>query len=146
MDWLDKYKVVLMCEERTVSLETDLGRIAKVMCANSGIHLSSLFHGIETSQEKVEDIDVVQDFADAFEEVKCLPQHREIEFLIDLIPRAVPVIQPSRRMAPREREELIKQTQNLLEKGLIRPSFSCWGSAAVFVTISDGSLRFCVDY
>ena len=112
-------------------------------CDNSGIHLSSLLHGIETSEESVEDIDVVQDFPDVFEEV---PPHREIEFRFDLIPGAVPVIQPSRRMAPREREELVKQTQDLLEKGLIRPSFSCWGSAAVFVTKSDGSLRFCVDY
>ena len=61
MDWLDKYKAVLNCDERTVSLETDLGRIARVMCDNSGIHLSSLLHGVETSQEEVEDIEVVRD-------------------------------------------------------------------------------------
>ena len=54
--------------------------------------MSSLLLGVETSQEKVEEIDVVQDFPDVFEEVKCLPPHREIEFRIDLIPGAVPVI------------------------------------------------------
>ena len=66
MDWLDKYKAVLNCDERTVSLETDSGRIAKVSCDSFGFHLSSLLQGVETSQEKVEDIDVVQDFSDVF--------------------------------------------------------------------------------
>jgi hypothetical protein len=48
-------------------------------------------------------------------------------------------------MPPREREELVKQTQDLLEKDLIRPSSSGWGSAAVFVIKPDGSLRLCVE-
>lgn len=62
MDWLDKYRAVLDCAKRAVSLETDLGRIARVACDNSGIHLNSLLHGVETSQGRVEDIHVVQDF------------------------------------------------------------------------------------
>ena len=33
------------------------------------------------------------------------------------------MIQPSRRIAPWEREELVKQTQDLLEKGLLGPVF-----------------------
>ena len=56
------------------------------------------------------------------------------------------MIQPKRRMAPKEVQELEKQTRDLLSKGLIRPSFSSWGSAVVFVVKSDGSLRLCVDY
>ena len=51
------------------------------------------------------------------------------------------MVQPSRRMAPREREELVKHTQDFLEKGLIRPSFSCQGSAAVFVTKSEVKIQ-----
>lgn len=46
----------------------------------------------------------------------------------------------------REREELNKQIQDLLRKGFIRPSHSNWGSVVVFVAMSDGSLRLCVDY
>lgn len=78
-----------------------------------------------------------------FEEVKSLPPHREIEFRIDLVPNARPVFHASRRMVPRERVELVKQTSDFLNKGLIRPNvFEC-GSAVVFVAKSDGSLRLC---
>lgn len=103
MDWLVKHKVVLLCEERTVSLETELGRIAKVTCNSSGIHLSSFSHGLEASQE-VGTIEVVRYFPDALDEVKGLPLRRKIEFCIDLVTGAIPVVQPNRRMAPRERE------------------------------------------
>ena len=72
-------------------------------CDSSGVHLSSLLHGIEASQEDVGSIEVVRDFPDVFEEVKGLPPHRDIKFRIDLAPGAIPVVQPSRRIAPRER-------------------------------------------
>lgn len=86
-----------------MTLETESGRIAKVTCDNSGVHLSNLLHGIEAFPKGVESIEVVGDFSDVFEEVKGLPPHREIEFQIDLVPGAIHVVQPSRRMAPRER-------------------------------------------
>ena len=81
-----------------------------------------------------------------FEEVENLPPQREIEFRIDLIPNARPVVHPIRRMDPKEKEELGSQTRELLWKGLIRPSFLAWGAAVVFVPKSDGTLRLCVDY
>ena len=75
-----------------------------------------------------------------------LPPHREVEFRIDLVPGTRPIVQPLRRMAPKEKRELERQTYDLLQKGLIRPSTSSWGSPVVFVTKADGSLRLCVDY
>ena len=39
-----------------------------------------------------------------------------------------------------------KQLEELLEKGFIRPSSSPWGSPAIFVKKTDGTLRMCVDY
>ena len=49
-------------------------------------------------------------------------------------------------MPPNELAELKKQLQELLEKGLIRPSSSPWGCPALFVKKKDKSLCMCVDY
>ena len=48
-------------------------------------------------------------------------------------------------MPPNELAELKIQLQELLDKGLIRPSSSPWGCLALFVK-KDKSLRMCVDY
>ena len=81
-----------------------------------------------------------------FKEVVGLPPHREIEFRIDLVKDAKPVVLPLRRMAPREQRELEAQTDELLRKGFIQRSKSSWGAPVVFATKADGSLRLCVDY
>jgi len=49
-------------------------------------------------------------------------------------------------MALIELIELKKQLQELLNKGLIRPSVSPWGAPVLFVRKKDGSLRLCIDY
>ena len=49
-------------------------------------------------------------------------------------------------MPPNELAELKTQLQDLLEKGLIRPSSSPWGCLAIFVKNKDQTLRMCVDY
>ena len=89
---------------------------------------------------------MVGQYPDVFEEVTGLPPHREIEFRIDLVKDARPIVMPLRRMAPREQRELGVQVSNLLKKGFIRRSVSEWGAPVVFATKADGSLRLCVDY
>jgi len=49
-------------------------------------------------------------------------------------------------MAPTELVELKRQLQELLDKGLNRPSVSPWGAPVFFVRKKDGSLRLCIDY
>ena len=53
-----------------------------------------------------------------------MPPHREVEFLIDLMPGSGPISKAPYRMAPVELRELSKQLQGLLDKGFIRPSVS----------------------
>jgi hypothetical protein len=49
-------------------------------------------------------------------------------------------------MPPNELAELKIQLNELLKKGLIRPSSSPWGCPAIFVKKKDESLCMCVDY
>ncbi|GJV37900.1 hypothetical protein Tco_1410377 [Tanacetum coccineum] len=53
----------------------------------------------------------------------------EIEFRIELIPRAMPVAKSPYRLAPAELEELSGQLKELQDKGFIRPSSSPWGAS-----------------
>ena len=59
---------------------------------------------------------------------------------------AAPIRQPLRRSSPQQREEVERQVQELLSKGLIQPSDSPWASPVVLVSKKDGSKRLCLDY
>ncbi|GJR35778.1 hypothetical protein Tco_1211462 [Tanacetum coccineum] len=69
-----------------------------------------------------------------------------IEFRIDLIPGALPVVKSPYRLAPSEMLELSNQLKELQEKGFIRPSHSPWGAPVLFVKKKDGAMRMCIDY
>ncbi|KAK1681098.1 hypothetical protein QYE76_041946 [Lolium multiflorum] len=75
-----------------------------------------------------------------------MPPDRDIEFIIELIPGTAPIAQRPYRMNPQELIELKKQLDDMLSKGLIRPSASPWGSPVIFVDKRDGTIRLCVDY
>jgi hypothetical protein len=74
------------------------------------------------------------------------PPDRDIEFIIELIPGTAPIAQRPYRMNPQELIELKKQLDDMLRKGLIRPSASPWGSPIIFVDKWDGTIHLCVDY
>jgi len=95
----------------------------------------------------VAEIPVVCEFSDVFlEDLPGLPPDRDIEFKIDLILGTAPISSRPYKMPPNELAELKKQLQELVEKGLIRPSSSPWGYPTLFVKKKDKSLRMCVDY
>jgi hypothetical protein len=81
------------------------------------------------------------------DELPGLPPDRDVEFAIELIPGTAPISKRPYRMPPNELAELKKQLQDLLKKGLIRPSSSEWGCPALFMKKKkDNSLRMFVDY
>nr|GFA47525.1 putative reverse transcriptase domain-containing protein [Tanacetum cinerariifolium] len=63
----------------------------------------------------------VKEFPDVFlEELPGLPPVRQVEFQIDLIPRAAPVARVPYRLTPSEMQELSNQLQELADRGFIR--------------------------
>ncbi|CAL8996744.1 unnamed protein product [Prunus brigantina] len=85
-----------------------------------------LAHVIDTRDNgfKLEEIPVVREFPDVFpEDLPGLPPHREIEFIIELVPRTNPISQAPYRMAPAELRELKTQLQELLNKVTVRNKY-----------------------
>ncbi|GKD03460.1 putative nucleotidyltransferase, ribonuclease H [Tanacetum coccineum] len=58
---------------------------------------------------------------------------KQVEFRIDLVPGATPIAKTPYHLAPSEMKELMRQLQELLNKGFIRPSSSQWGAPILFV-------------
>ncbi|GKF45648.1 hypothetical protein Tco_0135450, partial [Tanacetum coccineum] len=102
---------------------------------------------MQTDEKKLEDIPIAHEFSKVFsDDLSGLPPVREIEFRIDLIPGALPVVKSRYRLAPSEMLELSNQLKELQDKGFIRPSHSPWGAHMLFFKKKDGALRMCIDY
>jgi hypothetical protein len=95
----------------------------------------------------LEETRVVPEYPDVFsQELPGIPPDRDIEFLIELLPRTPPISKGPYRMPINELVELKKQIFELQAKGFIRPSSSPWGAPVLFVEKKDGTQRMCVDY
>ncbi|GKB66258.1 putative reverse transcriptase domain-containing protein, partial [Tanacetum coccineum] len=150
MDWLVKHDAVIICGEKvvhipygnkTLTVESDKGmsRLKVISCIKAckyikrGCHLF-LAHVTEKKpkEKRLEDVPVICDFLEVFpDELPGLPPPRQVEFRIDLVPRAAPVARASYRLTLSEMKELSVQLQELLEKGSIRPSSSPWGAPVI---------------
>jgi hypothetical protein len=75
-----------------------------------------------------------------------MPFHRDIEFIIELLPRTLPISKRPYRMPMNELVELMKQIAELQAKRFIHPGSSPWGAPILFVEKKDGTQWMCVDY
>ena len=74
------------------------------------------------------------------------PLRGEDDHKIDLIPGTSPPNRPPYRVSYAQQEEILTQVNELLEKGLVRPSSSPFCSPVLLVQKKDGSYRMCIDY
>ncbi|GKA81447.1 putative reverse transcriptase domain-containing protein [Tanacetum coccineum] len=103
MDWLSKYHARIICDEKVIHIpingETLIIRSDQIMEKKS-------------DEKRLEDIPVVREFPEVFpEDLPGLPPVRQVEFQIDLIPRAAPVARAPYRLALSKMQELSNQLQ-----------------------------------
>ena len=142
MDWLPEHDAQIDCRKKKVTLRISEDKkvefqgqkqVKKFLTMIQAKRLlrqgceAYLAHVVDLDKKmpKIEDVPVVNEFPDVFpDELPGLPPDREIEIAIDLAPGTEPVSRAPYRMAPVEMKELATQLQDLLEKGVIRPSVS----------------------
>ncbi|XP_072087416.1 uncharacterized protein [Arachis hypogaea] len=96
-------------------------------------------HSIRFMSEESEGPVVARSYnLNAVKDIPEFPTQRDIEFAIDLVPRAGPVLIAPYRMAPLELAELNKHLEELIDKSFIQPSAFPWGAPELLVKKKDG--------
>jgi hypothetical protein len=143
MDWLAKHNRMVSCNPMFKQLEHPSG--TKVRIEPQSSKTATMLCNM--SGKEIEEILVVCEFSDVFpEDLTELPPNQDVEFVIELMPGAGPVVKSPHQMSSEELDELKKQLKKLLEQGFVRPSASPWGSYVLFVEKKDGTKRMCIYY
>ncbi|KAJ9515671.1 hypothetical protein QJQ45_002689 [Haematococcus lacustris] len=89
---------------------------------------------------------LLDEYSDVFEPLTNTPPERPVGHTIPLVPDARPPVTPMYRLSKPEQEELKRQIQDYLSKGMIEPSSSPYAAPILFVQKKSGELRMCIDY
>jgi hypothetical protein len=100
---------------------------------------------VDDLPEEVQEL--LEEFADIVvdELPRSLPPIRSVSHHIDLIPGASLPNKAAYRLMPQENEEVKRQVQDLLDKGLVRESLSPCVVPTVLSPKKDGGWRMCID-
>ncbi|KAK1595958.1 hypothetical protein QYE76_059205 [Lolium multiflorum] len=144
MDWMAKHHGLIDCAKKAITMTSSTGitieHVSEKLPRNFTCNQSE-------AKPTLDQIRVVCRYADVFpDDLPGMPPDRDIEFIIELIPGTGPIAQRAYSMNPAELVELKKQLDDMLFKGLIRPSASPWRSPVLFVDKKDGANRLCTDY
>ncbi|GJX55297.1 putative reverse transcriptase domain-containing protein [Tanacetum coccineum] len=137
MDWLSKYHARIICDEKVVHIPIDgetliirgdrsKTRLSLISCIKTERYISRGYQVFiaqvmekKSDKKRLEDIPVVREFLEVFpEDLPGLSPIRQVEFQIDLIPRAAPVARAPYKLAPSEMQELSDQLQELADRGM----------------------------
>nr|GEY38680.1 hypothetical protein [Tanacetum cinerariifolium] len=113
MDWLSNHKAEIISHEKVVRIPLLDSQVLRVL-GERPEEKARLLICAKASDKKQEEIVVVRDFPEVFpNDLSGLPPLCEIEFWIELIPRAIPIVKSPYRLAPSELEELLGQLKEL---------------------------------
>ncbi|MCO5570541.1 hypothetical protein L7F22_024264 [Adiantum nelumboides] len=74
------------------------------------------------------------------------PKRGDDDHAIELIPGSSPPNKPPYRVSEAQQEEIMRQVNELVEKGMVRPSSSPFCSPVLLVHKKDSTYRMCVNY
>ncbi|GJX15228.1 hypothetical protein Tco_0206986, partial [Tanacetum coccineum] len=111
--WLSNHKAEIICHENIVRIPLPDGKVLRVIGERPEEKMRHL-RTAKTKEQNQEEIVVVRDYPEVFpDDLSGLPPNREIEFRIELVPGAIPVVKSSYRLTPSEMEELSGQLKEL---------------------------------
>nr|GEV86788.1 putative reverse transcriptase domain-containing protein [Tanacetum cinerariifolium] len=103
MDWLSKYHSVIFCDEKIVRIPYHDEKYMLKRCHVFLSHITEKKTDDKSEEKRLEDVSIMRDFPKVF--LKGLPgvmPTQQVEFQIDLVPSAAPVVWPPYRLAPSE--------------------------------------------
>ena len=106
IDWLNPRKAIIHCENGTIHLTSKSGEevICKATTLTREVCSVNQMEGAIIDKTKV-----VNEFPDVFlDDLLGMPPDRDIEFIIELLPRTAPIAKRPYRMGVNELEELKK--------------------------------------
>ncbi|GJT79807.1 putative reverse transcriptase domain-containing protein [Tanacetum coccineum] len=119
MDWLSNHKAEIICHEKVVRIPLLDGKVLRVL-GERPEEKARLLMSAKASDKKQEEIVVVRDFLEVLpDDLSGLTPLWEIEYQIELIPRAVPIAKSPYCLVPSELEELSRQLKELQDKDLM---------------------------
>ena len=101
------------------------------------------------TKEELELSNFLHEFQDVFTDDiprELPPKRGEDDHAIDLLPGTSPPNKPPYRVSQAQQEEIMRQVNELVEKGMVRSSSSPFCSPVLLVQKKDGTYRMCVDY
>ncbi|GKA96984.1 putative reverse transcriptase domain-containing protein [Tanacetum coccineum] len=109
MDWLSDHKAEIICHEKVVRIPLLGGEVLRVLGEKPKEKVRQLMSA-KAKEKKREEVVVVKDFPEVFpDDLSGLPPSREIEFHIELVPKAMLVAKSPYRLAPSEMEQFSGQ-------------------------------------
>ncbi|GJV48592.1 putative reverse transcriptase domain-containing protein [Tanacetum coccineum] len=109
MDWLAKYHALIVCDEKIVRIPYG-DEVLIIRGDDCDGRIMSKKNEDKSEEKRLEDVPIVREFLEVFpEDFPGLPPARQVEFQIDLVPGAAPII--------KEHEGHLKLILRLLKEG-----------------------------